>query len=685
MPAGQTRLYSQFLAESEATSSVGTSSRISSESDPWQRQARGNKRRKTAGAGLNSRFDRMLEKVNVTHRSPIKKQKQRVRSSTSGSSSVGGYDMPKTPVDAYSNLEGGRLGESFSVIKMKNSYSDSRVVRGLGEESSSSDDPFQVSGAKVSPSDPLPHWLCGTFSALDPRNPLRALVPTLHDNTGSSDPPTNSSPPLSPANAPIEEETPIFAFIHQTAEEPENDVEMLHQEQVVSDDRRDEQRHDYNSQFLPPIVSTAAQFSGDVSRNPVPCVSYQPGPQFPDTPGTMTGPHSGWTPRIPDLPSSPVFPPPTFDRPSITHQSVVSPVAQMSINPRDQLHHALPAFPAYPYNAPSPLLHRTLVSPSNRSPPTTTGRLAFARDYPDMYSDENYAGLPTDPPRSDTLLGSPGTDVNFLDVFSTPGPGHATTVYFDSPAEDPSDSDPLEPDAYELDLDYNTLDFRWEPFDRKDVHAVDHAVSNTTVFDTQRQAALYTPDRKRSLPNAATTILHYDCAAQVDTTEQHQHFESSDDYYMEPSGSSPSIPVLETAVPPSPEPEHIACAPALPEPSPPSPKVFAPAPGIYVSPLRNAPDSSEPQVEQDAVAPVTLALPVTPEAQQGPYRGEQEPPRKTPKTPSNQGPVDAPKLPARKLPASSMAGWSSDDDIELGTGTCGDAASQADSIESWTV
>ncbi|KAJ7262186.1 hypothetical protein B0H12DRAFT_319257 [Mycena haematopus] len=50
----------------------------------------------------------------------------------------------------------------------------------------------------------------------------------------------------------------------------------------------------------------------------------------------------------------------------------------------------------------------------------------------------------------------------YIDLFSTPGPGYCTVppVYFDSPAEDPSDSDPLEQPAYEL----NSLDFRWEPF-----------------------------------------------------------------------------------------------------------------------------------------------------------------------------------------------------------------------------
>jgi hypothetical protein len=52
-------------------------------------------------------------------------------------------------------------------------------------------------------------------------------------------------------------------------------------------------------------------------------------------------------------------------------------------------------------------------------------------------------------------------------IFSTPGPAFTVSrpVYFDSPVEDPSLSDTLEPESYELDLE--ALDFRWQPFLRK--------------------------------------------------------------------------------------------------------------------------------------------------------------------------------------------------------------------------
>jgi hypothetical protein len=89
------------------------------------------KRQKTIG--LNSRFDLMLERINLTLQDPqtsmtaVPSRQGRARARSNGSSSVSsGYDLPKTPVDTYNGLEDGRLGQTFSVIKMK-STSGSKV------------------------------------------------------------------------------------------------------------------------------------------------------------------------------------------------------------------------------------------------------------------------------------------------------------------------------------------------------------------------------------------------------------------------------------------------------------------------------------------------------------------------------------------------------------------------------
>lgn len=50
-------------------------------------------------------------------------------------------------------------------------------------------------------------------------------------------------------------------------------------------------------------------------------------------------------------------------------------------------------------------------------------------------------------------------------IYSTPGPGYVTDhFHFDSPIEDPTDPDASQP---HYDIDYDSLGFRWKPFNRK--------------------------------------------------------------------------------------------------------------------------------------------------------------------------------------------------------------------------
>lgn len=91
--------------------------------------------------GLNTRFDRMVNRVNLTleetHTLP---RRGRDRASSAGSSSASsGYDVPKTPVDAYNGLEEGRLGKSFAIIKMPSESGHSGYYR-AGEASDENDD-----------------------------------------------------------------------------------------------------------------------------------------------------------------------------------------------------------------------------------------------------------------------------------------------------------------------------------------------------------------------------------------------------------------------------------------------------------------------------------------------------------------------------------------------------------------
>jgi hypothetical protein len=158
----------------------------------------------------------------------------------------------------------------------------------------------------------------------------------------------------------------------------------------------------------------------------------------------------------------------------------------------------------------------------------------------------------------------------YMDMYSTPGPGYRTVppVYFDSPTEDPSDSDPLEP-AYELD----SLDFRWEPFIQKD------------------------PEKDPTLaPQTPPSALNPAVVS------------NSDDYYyeiqVEPEGEDDTDGQLYASInmgpkfaERSPSPGPFSFAPPADDlpttheldqstPATPEAPFFAPVPGIFISPLR---------------------------------------------------------------------------------------------------
>ncbi|KAF9268870.1 hypothetical protein L218DRAFT_1073304 [Marasmius fiardii PR-910] len=107
--------------------------------------------------GLNSRFDRMIDAMNATNYSPPKSSSSLYKRSSSNSS----YGLPVTPVDPYyGKLRSGVLGEDFSVLKIK-----------ISEERNENDQSDQFR-------EPLPPWLCETFSTLHRGHPLRLLLPS---------------------------------------------------------------------------------------------------------------------------------------------------------------------------------------------------------------------------------------------------------------------------------------------------------------------------------------------------------------------------------------------------------------------------------------------------------------------------------------------------------------------------
>ncbi|KZV69386.1 hypothetical protein PENSPDRAFT_753456 [Peniophora sp. CONT] len=137
-------------------------------------------KRKRGGANLNERFDRMMDSVNMisrssTHPKPV--SKRRIHESTSGSSSD--PPAPETPRT---------VGRDFSMIKL------------LGDSTASM---LSEDTSELTTSASMPSWLTSTLSGLQPQHPLRRLLPELNK--------AHFTASRSPIAAP-DEETP-FAFL----------------------------------------------------------------------------------------------------------------------------------------------------------------------------------------------------------------------------------------------------------------------------------------------------------------------------------------------------------------------------------------------------------------------------------------------------------------------------------------
>lgn len=147
----------------------------------------------------------MIETVNVMY-SGSNNSHPRRRRATSGSSSSVSYDVPKTPVDAYNELEGGRLGEDFSVIKTRTRGGYEHDLDALAVSHYDSN-PTVMSNGQDHAED-VPEWLSDTVASLSSKHPLRHLIP-------ASDPHTPSQP-VEPA---FEETSPGIFQPRRTDEE----------------------------------------------------------------------------------------------------------------------------------------------------------------------------------------------------------------------------------------------------------------------------------------------------------------------------------------------------------------------------------------------------------------------------------------------------------------------------------
>ncbi|KAG2126314.1 hypothetical protein DEU56DRAFT_543806 [Suillus clintonianus] len=166
---------------------------------------------------------------------------------------------------------------------------------------------------------------------------------------------------------------------------------------------------------------------------------------------------------------------------------------------------------------------------------------------------------------------------DLMNIFSTPGPAFTVSrpVYFDSPTEDPSLSDPLEPDSYELDLD--ALDFRWQPFLRKSLPDTSLANQQTYTLHASATVPPVFEDRDvlSSLSPPSFCGVADDQAAMPEAPDARVEYDRHDG----PLGGSP---VSDHVVQQSSSPQLNGQSGTV---------VFAPTLGIFISPLQGAPSS----------------------------------------------------------------------------------------------
>ncbi|KAI0949702.1 hypothetical protein AcW1_009232 [Taiwanofungus camphoratus] len=608
----------------------------------------------------------MIDTVRILHRSPAStahSRPRRQRAASSSSVSAASYDVPKTPVDAYSGLDQGRLGQNFSVLKMQDSAA------------AMTDYVDSTSRSKRARLSPVPSWLCNTLSTLDCRHPLRVLLPSTLPEVASysSSSPVRAEHDHSP-NFPaphlaiegIVKDEFVFAFSPPQAqpvlrpsspiillarEDGNNQTIDVNVESGLHDKLNDVEASTKDFTHSLPGVPILGQkrtletvfggmlpFStpGPASRLVTATLTQSAEPVYDDAYDSCTShlsdstspaireenyidlvPFSKPGPLIPSFADSsrttdPVcaLPPehsnllgaPVINPSDHSHSLFLAPIGES-----DQLHHAAANKKTYismlDYNADPALKSAQRTS----DPSLPLHALALSREILPI-SRSTASDMPKQvsifsPVRyTEDSVGSAGFEIPSplpdFKPFSTPGPAHSHppcaapfTVYFDTPAEDPCTSDPIEEADYALTLDYEnsdpvdieTLGFKWERFDRKD-NCITHGADDTMQADDISYQLPHTP----LLPHIEETYTSPSSLGFSNSNDDIQ-LDESVGWILPPSPSPPERSRR------SPAPRNAANASkakyadeatrSTPRQRDPS---FAPVPGVFISPLRES-------------------------------------------------------------------------------------------------
>lgn len=364
----------------------------------------------------------MIQTASLVQRNPSRNCRGRSESSVSGSSSSANHDVPRTPLDTFFARDRVELGDNFSTLKLQPSF-------------------IHQSRDYMRPqtTSPIPPWLVNTLSSLDAHHPLRALVPEgrLQRTEDVLRQPTTTM--LSSCRQPAKEDE-VFAFRPPTSSTP-----------LLSEPRG-----------MPTSIDHAVSiFNTDI------------------TPGVL--PFGGQ--RTP--PSQYIVPPrhpPICDRQSMSSSpGGTERQLQLSTNYEDSV----------PFSRPGPVFTR---HPHHQRDLHVHFAPNVQMDTEDDALEYFLSSSPASNPHNGNVLMTPPNEVEgdrlnapsetFSDSnFTSPPSLHIAYI---SPAqispEDQTFSDSLTKPEYELDLDYESLDFKWERFSRdKSLVPVHPALDNESL------------------------------------------------------------------------------------------------------------------------------------------------------------------------------------------------------------
>ncbi|TDL26122.1 hypothetical protein BD410DRAFT_784161 [Rickenella mellea] len=532
-------------------------------------------------SGLDSRLDRMLQRVNTTYsaRSPASQVRKRALSASSSSSMS--YEPPKTPVDVYhAAVEQNSLGEGFSVIKLNGSSSSRGAC---------SDRPHDTDLNKRYPerlSKPLPTWLSETFSTLEHHHPLRLLVqpPEIHRQ------PVKNPSEITFCNPETKEATnskasgdddDVFAFMPPatalgTTETHTNDSSLLHDlayESVVP--------FTYQNTHDPsPLIHETVPFDDSLtvfsSSTPEPT-------QLCGETGSII------IQRNPtDLRNEPDY----------VNRGLPTLVSQNNLSLINETH--VGDIPFNPFSTPGPasalnfepsvsntLYANALDANAHDFPPSINAHVLDAFDF--VMSPTPTQQVPS-MNYHDSIIPLNDTDsINVTEIplsaerlFRTPGPTFCAPppVYFSSPNEDPADSDPAE-------LAFDDLDFHWSPFPRND-SGRSRENNDERPVDASRCGqvnALCTPTKRlENSVDFAVDVRHDGDAVMLEST---------------PSRPSEPNPRVDFSVAMK-NADKISSNDDAGDAGSTYGPAFAPTPDIYISPIRSQPKNHQSQRKSKA-------------------------------------------------------------------------------------